>query len=291
MFNLEILEKIFEKDLEKYIYWIRNENDFLELNASMYNISEVFNKEFSKNTFLFSATLTVNNSFEYIKKSLGIKNNLEYIAKSNFEYDKQMEILIPNDISLPTEDNFKKEISKFCLEYLSKHGGRAFILFTSHYDLKYSYEYFLKNSTNLNLLKQGDYNRTKLIEKFKKEKNAVLFGTDSFWQGVDVKGDALSIVIIVKLPFQVPDDPIVYSFCKRLNEIKPNSSFMSYQLPYAILKMKQGVGRLIRSEKDKGKVLILDKRIITKSYGKIILRSLPNAKISIESSSYIIDKI
>lgn len=98
-------------------------------------------------------------------------------------------------------------------------------------------------------------------------------------------------MIIVKLPFQVPDDPIVYSFCKRLNEIKPNSSFMSYQLPYAILKMKQGVGRLIRSEKDKGKVLILDKRIITKSYGKIILRSLPNAKIVIESSSYIIDKI
>lgn len=113
IFNLNNLEKIFEKDLTKYIYWIKNDNGFIELNASLYNISEIFNKEFNKNVLMFSATLTVNNSFEYIKNKLGITNNLEYIVESNFDYENQMNILIPNDLPLPTQENFKKKFQSF----------------------------------------------------------------------------------------------------------------------------------------------------------------------------------
>ena len=225
---------------------------------------------------LVSATLTTNSNFDYLKQSLGIKESNEKIIKSSFDYKNQMNLLLPTDISEPNSLTFRDEASKFILDYTIKNKGKNFVLFTSYIDLEYISEY-LKKHSDLNILKQGDYERVELIRKFKKEKKSVLLGTDSFWEGVDIQGEALSSVIIMKMPFQVPDDPIV----KSISEKYGSRSFVDFQLPYAIIKLKQGVGRLIRSKNDKGNVIILDKRLYTKSYGKIVLKSLPNANIEI----------
>ena len=148
------------------------------------------------------------------------------------------------------------------------------------------YDYILKKEHNLTVLRQGDYERGQLLEKFKKLENTVLLGTDSFWEGVDVKGEKLSNVIISKIPFQVPDDPIV----KSISEMLGTKSFTEYQLPYATIKMKQGVGRLIRDKEDRGNIVILDKRMYSKGYGKMIMKSLPKGNIEILSIAEILLK-
>ncbi len=256
----ENLKINFEFNFDEYIYWVKSEDGvYLNLNATPYYIAERFYDEFIKkveNMILVSATLTTNSNFDYLKQSLGIKESNEKIIKSSFDYKNQMNLLLPTDISEPNSLTFRDEASKFILEYISE---------------------YLKKHSDLNILKQGDYERVELIRKFKKEKKSVLLGTDSFWEGVDIQGEALSSVIIMKMPFQVPDDPIV----KSISEKYGSRSFVDFQLPYAIIKLKQGVGRLIRSKNDKGNVIILDKRLYTKSYGKIVLKSLPNANIEI----------
>ena len=276
----ENLKINFEFNFDEYIYWVKSEDGvYLNLNATPYYIAERFYDEFIKkveNMIFVSATLTTNSNFDYLKQSLGIKESNEKIIKSSFDYKNQMNLLLPTDISEPNSLTFRDEASKFILDYTIKNKGKTFVLFTSYIDLECISEY-LKEHSDLNILKQGDYERVELIRKFKKEEKSVLLGTDSFWEGVDIQGEALSSVIIMKMPFQVPDDPIV----KSISEKYGSRSFVDFQLPYAIIKLKQGVGRLIRSKNDKGNVIILDKRLYTKSYGKIVLKSLPNANIEI----------
>lgn len=286
--KIAILNSFFAFDLKSNIYWLNYaDNVFLTLNITPYNISKLFSMGFiSKRLVLTSATLTVNGSFKYLENSLGLENVSSKIIESTFNYKDNMNIYIPSDISLPDNFSFKQEMANFIYNYIVKKEGRSFILFTSYADLNYVHDYISKKEHNLNILKQGDFERGQLLENFKKLDNTVLLGTDSFWEGVDVKGEKLSNVIISKIPFQVPDDPIV----KSISEMLGTKSFTEYQLPYATIKMKQGVGRLIRDKEDRGNIVILDKRIYSKGYGKMIMKSLPKGNIEILSIAEILLK-
>lgn len=234
-------------------------------------------------TVLCSATLATNHQFHFIRKNLGLTPELlpkkivtEGIYPSPFDYQKQVLLVVPRDLPDPNDPSFVDAVSeKIWLSLLASRGG-AFVLFTS-------YSMMIKVHQKLSarcaeqkwkLLLQGDFSRSLLLEKFKQERSAVLFGTDSFWEGVDVVGDSLRCVVIVKLPFRVPSEPIVAAKTDWIKELG-RQPFKDYSLPDAIIKFKQGFGRLIRSKQDHGCVVCLDPRLITKNYGSQFLKSLP----------------
>nr|MBP6280659.1 helicase [Leptotrichiaceae bacterium] len=190
--------------------------------------------------------------------------------------EKQMKVYVPNDSLDPNDIEFLDDLEKFIEKSIKKTKGHCFLLVTSYSSLNYLYnkieKYFNKN--DYTLIKQNDYPRHEMIEIFKHSKNPVLFGTDSFWEGVDVQGEQLKSVIIVKLPFKVPNDPVTEAIIENIKKSGKNP-FNDYQVPQAVIKFKQGVGRLIRSKDDKGSIIILDNRVIKKIYGKKFLKSLP----------------
>jgi len=202
---------------------------------------------------------------------------------SPFDYKKQVTIFIEKDLPNPNESTFIKAAAEKVKKYILQTKGRAFLLFTSYRMLEKIadklYDWLTEN--DIELLQQGaGIDRTMLLKHFKAEGSSVLFGTDSFWQGVDVPGVALSNVIIVRLPFAVPDKPLIAG---RLEQIRTQGGnpFYDYQLPSAIIKFKQGFGRLIRSKTDTGIVVILDSRIVNKSYGERFLAAIPKCKTKI----------
>ena len=237
-----------------------------------------------KTVVMTSATLSVNGNFSFFKHWAGLEAVEERVRElslpSPFNYNKQMEILIPTDLPSPDEAGFSVVASEFLIEALRKSRGRSFILFTSYKMLENFYKkiYPVLDEENFLLLKQGQFSRSKLLDKFKKGHRAVLFGTDSFWEGVDVAGEKLSMVVITRLPFPVPTDPLYRARARIIRE-EGGNEFWDYALPVASLKLKQGVGRLIRTQKDRGIVIILDKRIITRNYGKLMLASLQSSNI------------
>lgn len=235
---------------------------------------------------LCSATLSCAGKFDYLRESLGIideKTLSERIYESPFDYASHALLAIPTDLPDPTASSFTEQTAEFVFHAIKASRGGAFVLFTSYEMLRAVYQEVERRSKEEGLektfhfLKQGDLSRQLLIERFKQESQSVLFGTDSFWEGVDVPGKALRLVIIVKLPFKVPTDPLMESFSEYL-EVSGKNPFMDYQLPQAIIKFKQGFGRLIRTNRDRGVVLCLDKRLLTKTYGKLFLQSLPACK-------------
>ncbi|MEI6205266.1 MAG: helicase C-terminal domain-containing protein [Desulfuromonadales bacterium] len=238
-----------------------------------------------KTIIVTSATLTVGGEFGYLKKRTGFgllpKERLtELQLASPFDYTKQAFVAIPEDMPEPTNPGFRKALEERILRAVTIAQGGAFILFTSYELLNKVYSSLSADLTRLGLttLKQGETGRHALLARFRTEGNAVLFGTDSFWEGVDVKGEALRLVIIARLPFQVPTEPVQQA---RAEKIKADGgdSFRDYSVPQAVIKFRQGFGRLIRSRDDRGAVLILDRRVINKGYGRIFLRSLPDTGI------------
>lgn len=237
-------------------------------------------------TVLVSATLTTNHKFDFIRKSLGLYPPLvsnekvkEAIYEAPFNYKKQALFAIPTDISAPSHPKFLEEAIETIWHAIQASRGNAFILFTSYQMLKACFER-LENkmlSQKFNPLKQGDTNRQALIEQFKKVDRSILFGTDSFWEGVDVVGEALRCVILVKLPFKVPSEPMTQARSEAILANK-GDPFFEYSLPTAIVKFKQGFGRLIRNRKDRGCIICLDNRLVTKGYGKEFLNSLPDCQ-------------
>ncbi|WP_373077560.1 ATP-dependent DNA helicase [Fusobacterium nucleatum] len=275
----------FEDD--NYIYWldINSKRTNVVLTATPLNIAQKLGTVLFDNLdrlVFASATIVVNGSFDYFKKSLGLDEEdcIEVIIKSPFDYNEQMSVYIPSDIQDSENINaFVSDASRFILNILLKTNGKAFILFTSYTMLNqiyYSISKKLKDK-GFEVFLHGDKPRSQLIKEFKEAENPILFGTTSFWEGVDVQGENLSNVIITKLPFLVPTNPVVSAISKKIEENGGNS-FTDFQLPEAIIKFKQGVGRLIRKKTDSGNIFILDNRILKKRYGSLFINALPSQK-------------
>ena len=289
----------FEDD--NYIYWldINSKRTNVILTATPLNIAQKLSTVLFDNLdrlVFASATIVVNGNFDYFKKSLGLDEEdcIEAIIKSPFDYDEQMSVYIPSDIQDSENINaFVSDASKFILNILLKTNGKAFILFTSYTMLNqiyYSISKKLKDK-GFEVFLHGDKPRSQIIKEFKEAENPILFGTTSFWEGVDVQGENLSNVIITKLPFLVPTDPVVSAISKKIEEDGGNS-FKDFQLPEAIIKFKQGVGRLIRKKTDSGNIFILDNRILKKRYGSLFINALPSQKnIKILEKDDIIEEI
>ena len=231
---------------------------------------------------LTSATLAVNRSFLFFKKNIGLSQNAEHrlselILDSPFDYKKQAILGIPTDIPEPNETGYISALEENILKTIEISNGRALILFTSYSLLDTLYKKLEPPITHLGYtcLKQGTNNRHILLETFKNDKTSVLLATDSFWEGIDVKGDALECVILTRLPFKVPTEPIIEARSEEI-ERTGGDPFYDYSLPLAVIKFKQGFGRLIRSRDDRGVVILFDRRIVTRKYGHVFLQSLPD---------------
>jgi ATP-dependent DNA helicase DinG len=225
---------------------------------------------------LTSATLAVGGGFEYIRKRLGVEHARESVLPSHFDYESQALFYVPPDLPDPRTPQFTLKASDRIRRLLEITRGRAFVLFTSYAQMNDIYQRLL-GEVEFPILKQGDAPKSALLEEFRLTPNAVLFATSSFWQGVDVQGEQLSCVIIDRLPFAVPSDPVVAARVKSIDADGGNA-FFQYQVPAAVITLKQGFGRLIRSLHDRGLLVLLDNRILKKQYGRVFIESLPNYK-------------
>lgn len=282
------IRRVIEQEEKDYVYWVetfpRRNITAYTLNAAPINVAHqlktrVFDRV--KVIILTSATLASNGSFAFIKERIGLKEGRELLIDSPFDYSKQALLYIPCQMPDPWQEvsEYFLRVAQEVKNILKIVKGSTFVLFTSFQMLDRIYEEIKENESNLKILKQGDLPRYQLLEEFKKNEGSVLLGTSTFWQGVDVPGEALQCVIITKLPFAVPNEPIVEAKIEFLRAQNKNP-FLHYQLPQAIVLLKQGFGRLIRSRKDKGIVAILDPRLKTRHYGKMFFRSLPRCEIT-----------
>ena len=285
-------------DDDEFIYWI--EVNSRKGNSKLVATPLKIDHELQKNLYInlkqivfTSATIAIGNDFTYFKESIGLdEETLDKVIHSPFNYDKQMKAYIPSDIPAPSDKNFTDEIAEFLKAMLIKSKGKTFVLFTSYSTLNYMY-YMLRDELEANgieLFIHGKAPRTQLINMYVNGRNPVLFGTDSFWEGVDIKGKQLSSVIIVKIPFKVPSDPVTEAIIEHITAQGKNS-FTEYQVPEAVIKFKQGIGRLIRSKSDSGTITILDNRIINKKYGRYFIESIPTKNINVIGKTAILKDI
>lgn len=287
-----ILGEIFGEADESKVRWIEiadgRSGRRITLKQAPLNVSEllrerVFNK--FETVILTSATLTTENQFNYIKSRLGLNNVnpsriLESVLPSSFDYSRQVVLGIPQDIPAPDHPQFSSNLGRLVMESIRISEGRALVLFTSYSLLRKIFQELepALQSAGIRALMQGEAPRHRLTEIFKQDKSSVLFATDSFWEGVDVVGEALENVILTKLPFSVPKEPVIEARVEAIERAGGNS-FLEYSVPQAVIKFKQGFGRLIRSKNDRGSIMIFDRRILEKHYGKIFLRSLPACRL------------
>ena len=244
-----------------------------------------------------SATLKIGSTFSYWMRRTGISfceedKVLQGSFESPFPYEKNVIFAVPNDAPFPDSREYQLYVENIIPQLVFAAKGRTLVLFTSHDSLRSAY-----NSSGLRIMeagftvmKQGDDDRFRLLERFKQDRESVLFATESFWEGVDVPGDSLSQVVIVKLPFSVPTDP-VFAARSELVEKQGKSSFMELSVPQAVIKFKQGFGRLVRRSDDKGVIVVLDRRIVEKPYGKIFTSSVPKTRRMYNPVSYITDSV
>jgi ATP-dependent DNA helicase DinG len=271
---------------EKRVRWVESNGANVFLIDAALDISSFLNEHlFSqrRTSILCSATIATGRSFNFLKNRLGLndqeKKIKEEIFDSPFNYQERTLFVVPTDLPLPSSPEFLSACAKAMGEAIEISKGSAFLLFTS-YEMLQSCHRTLSNSAlpqRYPFLKQGDQPRHLLLEQFKRREGSVLFATDSFWEGVDVPGEALRCVIIAKLPFSVPSDPLYEAYAQSL-EKEGLDPFFDYSVPNAVIKFKQGFGRLMRKNDDRGCIICLDHRIVRKSYGKHFLQSLPNSR-------------
>jgi ATP-dependent DNA helicase DinG len=266
---------------DTFVYWCERRGRGVFLHATPIDVSGILDdKLFSEihSAVLTSATLTAAGSFEFIKSRLGIRSGRGLIVESHFDYQTQSVLYLPKRMPDPRSPDFLRASVDEIVHILEATSGRAFVLFTSAASMRQAFE-MARDRIPFPAFLQGQASKSRLLELFRTTEGAVLFATSSFWQGVDVQGEALSCVIICKLPFAVPSDPVIAA---RQNYIdsRGGNSFYQYSVPEAIIALKQGLGRLIRSTTDRGVLSILDPRIKTKAYGRMFMQSLPRFRIT-----------
>lgn len=271
-------------DAQEYVLWVEAFSSSLQLHRTPLSIAPIFNKqrEGVPRTWIFtSATLAVKNDFNHYASQMGLWNAPAQTWPSPFDYEQQGLLYVPNQMPQPNSPNYTDAVVDAALPLIETAGGRSFLLCTTLRAVNKAAERlraeFAQRQLPFPLLVQGEAGRTELLERFRAAGNAVLIGSQSFWEGVDVRGEALSLVIIDKLPFSPPDDPVLAARIEVM-EKKGLNGFMHHQLPEAIITLKQGAGRLIRDEADRGVLMICDPRLISKPYGKRIWQSLPPFK-------------
>jgi ATP-dependent DNA helicase DinG len=267
---------LLESNEKNYVYWFERRNKGVFLAATPIDVSQILRErlfEAFDTIILTSATLTVANRFEFIRQRLGLDHSKETTLPPEFDYPKQALLYLPQRMPDVRDAGFGARAAEEIVQLLLHSQGRAFCLFTSYAQMNDLFER-VRSQVKFPLLLQGTAPRSALLERFKNTANAVLFATASFWQGVDVPGDQLSCVIVDRLPFAVPSDPIVAARVRALQE-EGRNPFSEFQVPEAVLALKQGFGRLIRSKTDRGVLALLDTRIQRMPYGKIFLESLP----------------
>ncbi len=279
------LEFIVSQGEKHFVYWLERRGRGMFLRASPIDVSDLLQEKLFEKVetcILTSATLSSNGKFDFIKNRLGLSDEKTdtLLAPSSFDYEKQAIIYLPRVMPDPRSPEFIQLAAGEIEKLLKITEGRAFVLSTSFYAMNALYE-LVSSRVNYPCFVQGSMSKAGLLDKFRETPNAVLFATSSFWQGVDVRGEQLSCVIIDKLPFAVPSDPVVAARTRYIDE-NGGKSFFEYSVPNAIISLKQGIGRLIRSNTDKGVIALLDSRLRTKSYGIEFLNSLPKAKITTE---------
>jgi ATP-dependent DNA helicase DinG len=281
----EELAEILESESKAHVYWCENRGRGVFLWASPIHVAGILKERlFSKvnSSILTSATLATGGNFSFAKSRLGLEEARELIVPSHFDFASQAILYVPRNIPEPREEGWVRHACNELETILDASDGRAFILFTSYAQMEQVYE-SLKSRLRFPILIQGEKSKSGLLDSFRNTPNAVLFATSSFWQGVDVQGEQLSCVVIDKLPFSVPSDPVVAARIAQINESGGNA-FYEYQIPTATILLKQGMGRLIRSKTDRGILALLDKRMMTKSYGRMFLQSLPPAPLTHDSN-------
>ena len=266
------------------IRWVEVFTQSVQLHATPLSVAESFGKQLNaepRSWIFTSATLAVKNDFSHYQAQMGLHAANAISLNSPFNYGEQALLYAPDNMPDPNSSHYAAAVAEASLPVIQASEGRAFVLCTSlklmrevHALLK---DLFANNGMEYPILLQGDTTRTELLERFRQHGNAVLIGSQSFWEGVDVRGEALSVVIIDKIPFAPPDDPVLSARIDKLNA-EGRNAFMEYQLPYSIITLKQGAGRLIRDETDRGVLMICDPRLIQKSYGRRIWQSLPPFK-------------
>jgi ATP-dependent DNA helicase DinG len=267
---------LFESNEKNYVYWFERRNKGVFLAATPIDVSQILRErlfEAFDTVILTSATLTVGNRFEYIRQRLGLDHTKENALPHEFDYHTQALLYLPQKMPDVRDAGFGAKAADEIVELLEHSRGRAFCLFTSYAQMNDLFER-VRNRVGFPLLLQGTAPRSVLLERFKNTRHAVLFATSSFWQGVDVPGEQLSCVIVDRLPFAVPSDPVVAARVRALQE-EGRNPFSEFQVPQAVLALKQGFGRLIRTKTDRGVLVLLDSRISRMPYGKIFLESLP----------------
>jgi ATP-dependent DNA helicase DinG len=271
------LDAILESDDPDWLTWYERRRTGVQLHASPLDVSGPLREHLYshlESLVLTSATLSTNGGFRYVKSRLGLEGDLlEGIYESHFDFEAQTLLYVPLDLPLPSRPDFADRAAERIRELLRISRGRALVLFTSYHNLNRVHQR-LSEASLYTLYRQGEAPRSVLLERFTRDVHSVLLATGSFWQGVDVPGETLSCLVVDKLPFESPGDPLVAA---RINAIRArgDNPFMDYQLPAAIITLKQGLGRLIRSSTDRGLLAVLDARMVTARYGGRFFRSLP----------------
>jgi ATP-dependent DNA helicase DinG len=275
-----LLARIREEQAKNEVRWVEVFGQSLQLHVTPLVPAELFRKQMADHprAWIFtSATLAMGEDFSHFKRELGIEDAAARSWPSPFDYPRQALLYSPRGLPAdPNDPGYTDAVVEAALPVLAASGGRAFLLFTSHRALRRAHE-LLKDRIAYPLLVQGTGSRSELLVRFRQLGNAVLLGAASFWEGVDVRGEALSVVLIDKLPFAPPDDPVLAARIDALRA-EGGNPFMDYQLPQAVLQLKQGAGRLIRDEEDRGVLVLCDPRLYTKAYGRTVRASLPPMK-------------